>query len=332
MNSIKGKKILFLSPTFFNYEDKIKNKMEQMGAIVDFYDERSIKNSISRAILKVIPCIFNKKTLKYYESIMSKNINKNYDYILIIKCDMITEKILKEIKRNFKDSIMCLYLWDSMNNIKGIKNKIKYFDRVFSFDTQDVMENSVIKFRPLFYIDELKNKNIKNNLFEYDICFFGTIHSNRYDIIKKIIKISEKQKIKFYKFCYLQSKFIYYFYKLFKKEFRGTTKEEFDFNKMSSREIFNIVNKSRIILDIQHPKQKGLTMRTIEMIGMNKKIITTNSEIKKYDFYNENNICIIDLKNIVIPSEFIKKEYIMLSEELYYKYSLESWINDVLLN
>ena len=71
-------------------------------------------------------------------------------------------------------------------------------------------------------------------------------------------------------------------------------------------------------------------MRTIEMIGMNKKIITTNQTIKEYDFYNPNNICVIDRNNININTNFFDAQYEPLSDQIYIKYSLEQWIKDIL--
>lgn len=143
-------------------------------------------------------------------------------------------------------------------------------------------------------------------------------------------KIAKKNNLSSYWFCYLQSKFIYYFYKVTKKEFAGTNILDFDLEKKSSDEIAAVVDESKIVLDVQHPKQTGLTMRTIEMIGMNKKLITTNATIKYYDFYNPNNISIVDRYNVQIDADFLNKKYEPLEEGLYEKYSLQSWIFEVL--
>ena len=128
----------------------------------------------------------------------------------------------------------------------------------------------------------------------------------------------------------MQSSFIYKFYKITKPEFRDAPKNTFSFDKMSAKDISKIVDESRIILDVQHPKQTGLTMRTIEMVGMNKKLITTNESIKKYDFYNTNNIAVVNRKNVEISAEFLNAPYEPLSPELYEKYSLKNWIFEVL--
>ena len=328
--SIKGKRILFLAPSFFGYENKIKDKMEQMGAIVDFYDERSVTKAFDRALLKIVPSVFNKKTSMYYNDILEACKNNEYSYIFVIKCDMLTEEILEKFHVIFPNSIFCLYLYDSVKNIKGVSSKFKYFHRILSFDRQDTFKYTEMKFRPLFYIDNFKKALRTDNKYKYDISFSGTIHSDRYAIIKEVIDICKKMKLSFYNFSYLQSKFMYYFYKITKHEFRCARKRDFSFLKASSYEISDVVDDSRAVLDIQHPKQTGLTMRTIEMVGMNKKLVTTNAEIEEYDFYNPNNILVIDRKNINISDEFLLTKYIPLDANIYDKYSITSWIEDIL--
>ncbi|NMM65096.1 capsular biosynthesis protein CpsH [Clostridium sp. P21] len=330
VHSIKGKRILFLAPSFFGYENKIKDKMEQLGAIVDFYDERSVTKAFDRALLKIVPSVFNKKTFGYYNEILKECKNNKYDYIFVIKCDMLTEEILEKFHVVFPNAIFCLYLYDSVKNIKGVNKKFKYFDRILSFDRQDTLKYPEMKFRSLFYIDDFKKELRTDNKYKYDISFCGTIHSDRFGIIREVTKICKKRKLSFYSFCYLQSKFIYYFYKVVKHEFQYAKKTNFSFVKASSREISDVVDESRVILDIQHPKQTGLTMRTIEMIGMNKKLITTNAEIKEYNFYNPNNILVIDRKNINIPEGFLSTKYVPIDTSIYDKYSITAWIEDIL--
>ena len=60
--TLKDKRILFLAPAFFGYEKAIQSKMEEMGAKVDFYDERSITKPFQSALLKISSAIFRKQS------------------------------------------------------------------------------------------------------------------------------------------------------------------------------------------------------------------------------------------------------------------------------
>jgi hypothetical protein len=73
----------------------------------------------------------------------------------------------------------------------------------------------------------------------------------------------------------------------------------------------------------------GLTMRTIEAIGMQKKLFTTNPDIVNYDFYDNRNIRIISGDDISIDNEFIDAPSQQINPEVLNRYSLEAWIGDV---
>ena len=327
---LNGKKILFFAPAFFGYELKILDKMKSMGATVDFYDERSIRKASEKALLKVSSKIFARKTSKYYSQILSENKDKEYDYIFFIKCEMAPISILKKLKDTYKDAKLILYLYDSIENVKGIEDKFQYFDKIMSFDRQDCLKNSKMHFRPLFFCDEYRKKDKEDNVYQYDINFIGTIHSDRYKIIKKVKEFCSTNNIKSYWYLFLQSEFMYWYYKFTKKEFRGEDKQNFAFTKIESKVIADVVDKTKVILDIQAPNQTGLTMRTIEILGMKKKLITTNEEIREYDFYNSNNIMVISRDNFEINKDFINKSYVEIEKDIYEKYSLKSWILEVL--
>ena len=95
-------------------------------------------------------------------------------------------------------------------------------------------------------------------------------------------------------------------------------------------EAYSMYSKAKCVMDIESSTQTGLTMRTIEMIGLRKKLITTNKDIVNYDFYNENNIMIVDRENFKIDKVFFEKPYVNLDEKIYEKYALKNWILRVL--
>ena len=120
---------------------------------------------------------------------------------------------------------------------------------------------------------------------------------------------------------------MYYLRKYFVKTYKYGNIEEFSFYPLSHSEIVEVFNASKVILDINHPQQYGLTMRTFECLGAKKKLITTNQSVKNYDFYNENNILVVDRNNITIDAQFFKTPYKDLDSRIYEKYSLKNWLN-----
>ena len=87
--------------------------------------------------------------------------------------------------------------------------------------------------------------------------------------------------------------------------------------------------ESRIIIDVQMAKQNGLTIRTFEALGFNKKLVTTNKNILEYDFYDPQNIYVYDGK-FDFDNVFFTKPYKPLPKELKEKYSLSSFLDTLL--
>lgn len=314
------------------YDKAIYDEMLRQGHEVDMFDERSVKSSFSKGLFKIFPGMFTLHTNSYYRKIISATHEKQYDVVFFIKCDMPSPAILRSLRASFPQAKFCLYLWDSLENVHGIKSKIPLFDYVSSFDRKDC-ETHKLHFRPLFFCKEYENdKAVNNELTEkkYDISFIGTIHSDRYKILKRVYEEAEARNMHCFYYLYLQKKYLFYLYKFIKREFRKAKATEFSFKKLSSNEISKIVDQSKAIIDIQHPKQTGLTMRTIEMIGMKKKFITTNENIKEYDFYLPQNILVINRDNPVIDADFFKTDYVDIAEEIYYKYGITEWVHEVI--
>ena len=99
--------------------------------------------------------------------------------------------------------------------------------------------------------------------------------------------------------------------------------------KLSKNEMMDIIKKSRCILDAPQAGQTGLTIRTLECLGAKRKLITTNADIKNYDFYNEKNILVFD-GNVDMESPFFTHDYEEIPLEIYKKYSLNSWLKTML--
>lgn len=323
------KKILLFYPDFFGYDQAIKTGMEKLGAEVALYNSKSVRSAFGKAIFKICPRITLRFSHPYFQKIYEEQKEENLDFIVVV--ERLPRWFLLAMKKQHPKAKLVLYMDDSIKNLYGIRDNFDLFDIKCSFDKNDVERNTGILFRPLFFTKGKADLKVASpEKCRYDLCFIGTCHSDRYEILKEIQKSCNSKQMVFYSHLYLQSKFMFTYFKLKSKAFRHARIEEFSFEKMPYQKTINIENDSLAILDIQHPNQSGLTMRTIEMIGISKKLVTTNANIKNYDFYRPENICIIDRKNAKLDQRFLSEPYVELPESVYKKYSLRQWILDVL--
>lgn len=322
--NLKGKKILFIAPKFFGYEIEIKKKMEELGAEVNYYDERPKNNNFTKAILRIkLKKVIKKRIDYYYNKLIDETKLLKFNYIFFISPETIETEHFLQLKNIHKNSKFILYMWDSIQN-KNSRNLINYFDEIYTFDKQDIVLFPKMQFRPLFYMDDYSDLKKEE---EYDLAFLGTAHTDRYNLVKKINEeISKCGNFKYFNYFYIQGKTFFLLRKIFDRNFRNVKIGDVSFCSLGKEEVLKIISKSRIIIDIQHPKQIGLTMRTIEMLGAKKKLITTNKDVLNYDFYNKNNILVIDRENPKIEKEYLNVPYVEIDKKIYEGYSLKNWL------
>ena len=330
MKYLTGKKILFFSPKFFGYEIKIKEKMIELGAEVNYYDSRPDNGFFTKVLIKLNKNIIKHKINSYYEDIIRREKDIKYDYIFFIVPEAINRKLMEKIKAEHPTSKFILYMWDSFSNMKNILDIKDLFDHISSFDDEDCKKYDGIKFRPLFYADEYKDVAKKQQDCTYDVGFIGTTHSDRYSILTRIRSDLVTRKLTVYYYLYFPGKLFFIIRKIIDSSFRCAKMSDMEFTPLSSSQTLDVLGKFRSVIDIHHAKQAGLTMRTIEMIGAKKKLITTNERIKGYDFYSENNIYLLNRQAPFIDSAFFQRPWEEIDEKIYKRYSLEQWVYDAL--
>jgi hypothetical protein len=329
---LSNKKILFFAPSFFGYDNEIKKELEKRGAQVILYNERPSTNFLIKTIIRLNKKFIYFYTLRYFNKIIKTNAYTAFDYVFIIKGEVFTREIVSNFKENYPQAKFILYLWDSIKNYIDIKNALNLFDKTSTFDIEDSKEIESLKFRPLFFANDYLNLPLISSLAtkpKYDLLFIGTVHSDRWEFLSKLKKEAEKNNLNVFYYLYIQSPIIFFFRKLLDKRLRSLPLRDIQFYPLTIDKICRLVEQSVAILDIQHPKQTGLTMRSIEVLGANRKLITSNTSISNYDFYHQNNVLIVDRKNPKLPETFFNLPYIEIDQKIYTKYSIEGWISDI---
>lgn len=321
------KRILMFCPSFFGYDKKMAEALRSQGHQVDLYDERVSNNVFAKICIRYNMQFFHPVLDHYIARIITENANKQYDYIFIIKGEGLTRNGLSMLRSAYPKAKQILYLWDSLDNIADGVDKLSLYDKVLTFDPEDAKEYSLI-FRPLFYHKGFSGK-AEPTEFNYDIAFIGTAHSSRPRIVKTLTAQCEAKGRKFYSYLFTPHYLVYLYNKLLNKEYRDVKWSDLQTQSLPAQTVREIYDISRCVLDVEHGRQRGLTMRTIEMLGMGKKVITTNALIAQYDFYNPKNFFILDRANPVLDVAFLDASYEPLSKELQEKYSLDSFLKEI---
>lgn len=104
--------------------------------------------------------------------------------------------------------------------------------------------------------------------------------------------------------------------------------DEVKSNYLDYRDIRINIKKSKAILEIVQEGQGGPSLRTMEAIFFDKKLITNNAYIVNEEFFCEQNIFVLGIRDINEIDDFLKEKSIPYDRELKEKYDVDSWVNN----
>lgn len=322
---MKGtKKLLFIAPDYYGFNEVVVEGFTNYSGfevqhIVSnekyIYGNlwEKIENFISKTFFKI-----NKKHEKSVESLSKKFFNLHqFDYIIINRHDLLSENQLKVLKT--KTSNLFGVFWDSIDKIPNQESNINLFDKIFSFDRFDCEEHNFSKISNFYFVKQAESKNLK-----FTVSYLGT-YDKRIDAVVDFFNYFQEMKISSIGKIYI-----------YISELKGVkeilpSSVQFIHKIVPFRKSYEFYNQSKMILDLAHENQKGLSFRPFEAIGLKKKLITNNPEILKYDFYNHNNIFLVqNSKDINIPADFFTSDYEELDPEISEKYYIKNWVQNLL--
>lgn len=299
---------------------------------VDFYDDRPSTKGIVKAVIRVNKNLINGYIRRYFDSMMEEVRKKKYDVVLLISGQSLSfsKEMVAQLKHSQPQALFVLYQWDSMKNFPYIGEMHEFFDREFSFDRKDCSDHRNLQFLPLFYSRKYEQiGQIRNKEYRFDFSFVGTAHPKKYRFIKQMTAQLREVYPKQFVYFFFPSKLVYYYRKLMNPEFKHAKMSEFHFSPLNGSRMDKLIVGSRCILDSPQDGQLGLTIRVLEALGAKKKLITTNEDIKNYDFYRPENVYVYNGR-FDYDDIFFNSSYQEIDEDIYQKYSLRSWLATLL--
>lgn len=324
-----GKRILFISPSFFGYEVDIASEMRRQGAEVVFVDERPSNSALMRAVLRVRRDLVRRRTDKYYQALSSELAPDEYDIILVVKGEVVPAWFIERVERLNPDALKIFYTFDAIDNAPNCKAILHVFDRRKSFDRRDVEQREDFEYLPLFYVPEFEARRSKE-VPVLGTSFVGTLHSERYDFATAWA--SEQRD---YRFFFVQARWYFFILKYVQRVFRHVAWSEVSFRPLPRSEVASLFRRSHRVLDMQRSGQAGLTMRTFEVLAAGACLITTNAAIRDEPFYDPSRVLVVS-HPLSAPELAVAKTALSELKRSdtappgFTRYSLESWVNNLL--
>ena len=195
---------------------------------------------------------------------------------------------IKKINPNIK---IIFYYWNVITDKNSWIMNEKYIDEFWTFDEQDAKKYN-LKFSPQFYYQKEELTNLE---YKYDVCYLGAAKDRESEILEIESKLKKEK---------LETNIII--------SHSGDKLKTYD-------EYLEMINESRAILDVVGKSQIGITLRCLESIFFEKKLITNNMNIINTPFYNKKNIFIIGKDDISQINNFLIYILSHYSTALHYK-------------
>ncbi len=241
--------------------------------------------------------VLNKVNLNRIMFSSWKKTVKNYD-LFILGENSYSSQISSYIKKKNRNSKIIMFFLNVINDSYKVIFNDKNIDEFWTFDKNDAKKYN-IHYNPQFYSNEivLNDKKIKN-----DILYIGRDKGRKRELIN--IKNDCEKKGIITNFYIIQS----------------------EKNYLPYDECLNMIAESKCILDYNQSTQIGLSLRPLEALFFEKKLITNNTDIVNYDFYNPDNIFIIGQDDDNNLKNFLDKPYKKVDKKIVNYYDYKSWI------
>ena len=263
---------------------------------IDYYNYFKYSNK------NIVQKIIKKLELNISSIFFNEWKNKIEEYDTVIMFDRVFNKVVtRYIKHKNPYAKIILWLWNP------VSDRQKYFmtdnnvDEIWTYDKNDAQKYN-IKYNTQFY-NKMFLLNRNTTQVSNDIMFIGANKGRKETI--------EKWNNEFKKHNLVTD------IKIVEKNEQG----------ISYQEYLKRLEKTKCIFEIVNDGVEGLTLRALESIFFEKKIITNNKEIIKYNFYNPNNIFILEYDDIDKIEKFINSNYVKIEKETVEFYEYEKWVS-----
>lgn len=327
MALFEGKTIIFGAPVDYQFSEIIERELTYQGFdVVNIsYNQLDFKY---KHVFERLKSFVHKNFLghkDYKNYLKSKRIEGQTldqldqvdvaDYALLIRPDQYSHHVINTIRS--KAIHLVGYQWDGLKRFPSVLNCMEFFDRFFVFDPKDVADESTL---PLtnFYTNSFQVTF--NKSYESDACYIGTYMRGRFARVETIVGTLRALGLRVRTHVY------------YRRSNRKAINSELEIEKqrIPYAENLSLAYHSKVLIDVPHDGHQGLSFRVFEALGFGKKLITTNREIKRYDFYHPSNIFIWGEHTYEELQNFLEAPLDPLLPHIRQKYSFSNWIGYVL--
>lgn len=257
------------------------------------------------------PILLNKHAFSIFKKVKPSDTLIFFDYL--------TYTNVKSILKRTECGNIHFWFWNTVDKYTSpvfrFRNSYTHFH---TFDDADASKYDMILHRQIYRMPELKDESSLQHD-KVDFFFIGK-NKGRQDLLMKM-----KDMVRAWGYT---TRFI-----ILDKHLKIDSCDGIEVisKEVDYREVLDMSERARVLVDITKKNQVGLTLRCVEGIYLNKKILSNNKSLIFSDIYSKENVLVFDdtLKKEDVD-EFMSCDFRPYDFEALYKYSVESWLKNIL--
>lgn len=327
MSAFKGKSIMVLMPADAGIHAEIRRNLEQLGfrvkmvtGLPERFRYRGLGERLRNLLHKATGDREYKRRLilEQIKNQVDRSIEEagRVDFALVIRADCFTHAQLAKARRN---SGRCYgYHWDGVSRFPGVAERVRYFHRFYVFDPADARLAEGVAHTDNFWFDRVAEDCVSTKP-DVDVYYIGTYDSR----VPFLLRTFERLR--------LQGQTI-------RAIIAGSTPGprpdiagvSFPEQGITYSENLDLLPSARVILDVPHlDVHQGLSLRVFEALGSGKKLITTNPQVLRCDFYHPDNIHLLTDDDAAL-ARFLSVPIVPVAPELRLRHGFSAWLRRVL--
>ncbi|MCX7161352.1 MAG: hypothetical protein NT176_20175 [Proteobacteria bacterium] len=297
--ALSGRRVLILHPAFFGVDDALASALRSLGAEVKSWSTRPSNSASAKAMLRVAPGIWERGIARTLHRRISEIGVGSFDTVVVIKGEGVSVVVLESLRRKLPNAVFNAYLFDSVRNFPRVLEKVRCFDRVLSFDPADCDERPNWIYRPLYAADCYWHVDSRGAESIYSL---GSFHPERARVLSRFVAMERAAGIGSAHDMLLRG----WIDRMRSMHARVDPHVRILRAPISAEEAARRFGEHSTILDIHHPGQTGLTLRTFEALASGRKLITTNPAVRDHEFFDPARILVIGRAAPKVDPNFLR--------------------------
>lgn len=278
------------------------------------YEVASLRK-LDNAICQATTMLLTKYIAQSIRTIYNPKL-RGFEGTYIVFDSVVNLEDLSWLKKENPKARMVFCVWNPVSMIKIDLGKVRDLGyEIWSYGKKQCelygFKETLYFYCPSMYSKALSQREIP----KHDIVFAGK-DKGRLKKIKQIIDANNWQK------------FDWNFYFIADHFWLRYTRKEYQ-RKLSYEETQVLQSKSKAILELMPAQDADITMRTLDALVLEKKLITDAKEIMERDYYHPNNIFVLGVDKSEELEQFLSKRYQTISKDILNRYTFAEWVKRI---